>query len=775
MAEPDLLQSWKEIAAYLERSERTCRRWESDYQLPIHRLDGSTGGSVFAYKSELDRWMDRTLHEDTHSPAPKPRLGSRQALTAIAIIAIVSAIALAFMIVTGDRSEPPNPSSPANPTIAILPFTNNTGDEDLDFWEIALPDLLVSDLSQSRYLNVLSLERLFPVLRDLGQLGAENDDPIDPAEVADRARVDNVVVGRFMRVGKRFRISASVNNIPTGASTVLATVEADDEDQILLRIDELTTKIKNHVLSTEDRAGDVSDRMIGTITTSSLEAYRHYAQARASWFGGRVNDAMESAEKAVAIDPNFAMAHVLLVSCYSTLPGYEEDAEASRIRAFEVSDHASPRERYFIQGVFYRGRGDRSLGRALETFEEYASAYPEDYVAVLNLGRIYCWLERWEECIETLESLGVERGFSAHITELRQAYSALGQYDAGLDICEAAESAGITHQYREQLAWNLVYERKFEAAAREVDAMLERAPAQAPMVMLRGDIHLFQAEWARAESSYRELLNPVGSEQRRFRWRLDGLRRLTNLYLAKGQSQRALNVVDQAIDEVTSHGETAWLLVFHFRRASVLFARGDFDGADAELGIVMAEAERRDKVTGTIAALGMRGMIDLQRGNIEGAVWAAEEMRREIDGWLNPNLVRSWHRLRGSIDLAEGNVDDAVAHFEQAVALLPHQHDPKTDAHAHYYSALARAYYLSDDMVNAQQWYEKILWLTSGWATDTDVWVKSHFMLGKIYERRGMKAEAIRSYRTFLDLWQEADFAEVELDDARKSLARLAG
>jgi predicted DNA-binding transcriptional regulator AlpA len=63
MADEDLLQSWKEIAAYLGRSERTCRRWETEFRLPIHRMDGSVRGSVFAYKSEIDRWTDEILHE----------------------------------------------------------------------------------------------------------------------------------------------------------------------------------------------------------------------------------------------------------------------------------------------------------------------------------------------------------------------------------------------------------------------------------------------------------------------------------------------------------------------------------------------------------------------------------------------------------------------------------------------------------------------------------------------------------------------------------------
>ena len=215
MADGNLLQSWKEIAAYLGRSERTCRRWETEFRLPVHRMDGSVRASVFAYKSELDRWMDEILHKERHRPPSKKRQTSKRPRIIILALAVIPVIAVAVMVLRGDRSEPPKSPSSTNPTLAILPFTNNTGDESLDFWENALADLLVSDLSQSRYLNVLSKDKLFLVLRDLGQVDAENDSSIDLTEVAARAKVENIVVWTFIRAGQRFRISATVRDIST--------------------------------------------------------------------------------------------------------------------------------------------------------------------------------------------------------------------------------------------------------------------------------------------------------------------------------------------------------------------------------------------------------------------------------------------------------------------------------------------------------------------------------------------------------------------------------
>ena len=55
---PDRLDSWKEIAAYLNRSGRTVRRWEANEQLPVHRLQHDKRGSIYAYTRELDACRD---------------------------------------------------------------------------------------------------------------------------------------------------------------------------------------------------------------------------------------------------------------------------------------------------------------------------------------------------------------------------------------------------------------------------------------------------------------------------------------------------------------------------------------------------------------------------------------------------------------------------------------------------------------------------------------------------------------------------------------------
>lgn len=94
------LQSWKEIAAYLDRAERTARRWERTARLPVHRLGEGKGSSVYAYRTEIDAWRatdrTKTIREDLR----------RKSLPVAAVI--LGLILVAWFIKYGPILNPPN-------------------------------------------------------------------------------------------------------------------------------------------------------------------------------------------------------------------------------------------------------------------------------------------------------------------------------------------------------------------------------------------------------------------------------------------------------------------------------------------------------------------------------------------------------------------------------------------------------------------------------------------------------------------------------------------
>src|SRR4030042_642524 len=101
MGENRVFDSWKEIAAYLKRSVKTCQRWERELGLPIHRPDQGSGARIVAYKQDIDRWLAGTRHlEDVTFPVSKPASRQKTIWTlAAGGAAFVAVAALAALLV----------------------------------------------------------------------------------------------------------------------------------------------------------------------------------------------------------------------------------------------------------------------------------------------------------------------------------------------------------------------------------------------------------------------------------------------------------------------------------------------------------------------------------------------------------------------------------------------------------------------------------------------------------------------------------------------------
>ena len=110
------LESWKEIAAYLDRSVRTVRRWEGDERLPVHRHRHAKGSTVFAHSHELDQWRRGRVAERSQPPAtaseplpPPLATGNAHALRLVAVTAglalVVAVVALLRSLSVSDPEE----------------------------------------------------------------------------------------------------------------------------------------------------------------------------------------------------------------------------------------------------------------------------------------------------------------------------------------------------------------------------------------------------------------------------------------------------------------------------------------------------------------------------------------------------------------------------------------------------------------------------------------------------------------------------------------------
>ena len=74
---PEIVNSWKEIAAYLGRGVRTVQRWEAELGLPVRRPRGKERSAVIALRSDLDRWLQHAPQATLNARTPQPELHAR--------------------------------------------------------------------------------------------------------------------------------------------------------------------------------------------------------------------------------------------------------------------------------------------------------------------------------------------------------------------------------------------------------------------------------------------------------------------------------------------------------------------------------------------------------------------------------------------------------------------------------------------------------------------------------------------------------------------------
>jgi hypothetical protein len=114
-----LLSSWKEIANYLNCSVRTCIRWEKEYDLPVHRIEGKQKSSVFAYKKELNKWLEKKFDSNSNLKKSKNRLYMWR-ISLFILLPIIAAILIYFFILKAPGT-PKRPGMPNKPIPSGIP------------------------------------------------------------------------------------------------------------------------------------------------------------------------------------------------------------------------------------------------------------------------------------------------------------------------------------------------------------------------------------------------------------------------------------------------------------------------------------------------------------------------------------------------------------------------------------------------------------------------------------------------------------------------------
>jgi tetratricopeptide (TPR) repeat protein/tRNA A-37 threonylcarbamoyl transferase component Bud32 len=685
-------------------------------------------------------------------------------LVPVFFVLAIAVIAVVIWQLLPQKVTAPTPLSD-KPSLAIMYFKNNTGDENLDHWRTMLADLLIKDLTQSKYVRVLSEDKLLDILENLNQIEAKSYSASILKEVASQGRANHILQGTFSKAGEDIRVDVTLQNAATMEIIGSEGVRGRGEDSIFSMVDELTKKIKTRFkLTNEEIASDI-DKSIEKITTSSQEAYNYF---REGWKHDDIGDfrkAMQFYEKAIEIDPEFAQAYIYLAVDYYNLRLFSEEKRLLE-KAMELTDRVSERERYLIEAMYY-STSEQTFDKAIVAFERILALYPEDEDANGELGWVYQAIEQYDKAAERFEVLVKNKveNITLHLN-LAHCYHALNEYEKALNVLESyAEAFPENAMLRQSFAYNYIQQSKLNLAMSEIEKAYLLDPGHYANFMTKGDIYLYMGELTKAEEEYENLLKarePVGHS-----WRLS---RLANLYLLQGRFEEAKNVTIQGIGLSEKYGQNVWKSLWHLGKAELHITMKNPAQALKEADKAWSAAVEAEYPRGQRSSLSTKAWAYTEMGSIDEAIQEAEKLKEMIEEGLNQKRMRHYFSLMGRIENKRANFPEAIDYSKRALSLTCY--GPFTKP-ASMINELALAYYKSGNLEKAREEFVRITKLTTGRLSYGDIYTRSFYMLGKIHEELDDNNQAIENYEKFLDIWKNADPGLDDVEDAKKRLTIL--
>ncbi|MGB7295697.1 MAG: protein kinase [Candidatus Aminicenantales bacterium] len=680
---------------------------------------------------------------------------------AIALI-VVAAVAVLLWRVLPKRKAAPPPTD--KPSVAVMYFKNNTGDAGLDHWRTMLANLLVTDLTQSKHIRVLSEDKLFQILDRLNQEDNQTYSADILRQVAEEGGVNHILQGAYARAGEEFRINVTLQAAGSGELIGSESVAGKGEASIFSMVDELTRRVKaNFKISPQDIASDI-DKDAGIVTTSSPEAYKYYVEGIRHDVKGEYRQVIESMEKAVAIDPDFASAYLAMAWSYGNLYFFAEQRKYEE-KAMALSERLTDREKLNIQGNYYMG-SEKTYTQALMALEKLIAIYPDDIsggnnLAILysRMGEIERAIERWRVCVQAgTEDVVIYQNLSG-------AYENIGAYDKSIEVKESyLKEIGDSAFMRRDLADTYRKLGQYDLALAELDKAARLAPAAWENTRDRGDVYLYMDGLSGAEEEYKKLLQ--GEEQLSRGW---GLLRLISLYNLQGRYEEAKKQTRVFLEIAGKLGQSRWIRMLRGGLSYAEQRSGHPEAALQELDKAWASAVADESFGDQREILLSRGLVHLDMNSIAGAQDIAVQLKAAVDQAPNKKLVWYHHFLTGMIALEKGNYSKAVELFRLGQPLLLED----SGVHLRFADALGSAFYHLGDLAGARREYEKIVSFGAGRLDYGDIYARGYYQLGKISEQQEKTAEAAEHYRKFLDLWKTADPGRPEVDDARNRLAAI--
>jgi tetratricopeptide (TPR) repeat protein len=383
-------------------------------------------------RSELKRLKRDTdsLHSAHATNVQTPAAAAKSGVTAAsrknsvfliaAAATLIAALAAAALYLRAHRAEPLTDKD----TIVIGDFANSTGDAVFDG---TLKTALTVALDQSPFLDVLSDNKVAAALKLMMRPAGAKLTPDVARELCQRAGSKAYIAGSIDALGNQYVLGLKAVNCSTGDTLAEEQTTANRKEKVLDALGEAAAKLRRQVGESPPTLNRY-DVPLAEATTSSLEALQAYSAGSRAVSEKGAEAALPYDQRAIQLDPNFAMAYSAVGGDYSSL-GELGRASEYYTKAFQLREHASEREKLMISGGYY-SHVTGELDKAAQAFEEMTESYPRNAGGFEILGAVYANQGQYEKAIEvTRQAQGLDPNWVYSYVNLANYLFASQQFD----------------------------------------------------------------------------------------------------------------------------------------------------------------------------------------------------------------------------------------------------------------------------------------------------------------------------------------------------------
>ena len=252
-----------------------------------------------------------------------PVAASRKYLMAGVVAGVVAIAAVAGVYLVRGRADAGKVTS-----IAVLPFVNATADPNNEYLSDGLTESLIGTLSQLPKMRVMARSTVFRFK------GKEDD----PRAIGKTLQVNSLLMGRITQRGDTVAVQADLVSTADGSELWGSHYERRLSELTQVQTD-ITRDLSNHLRM---KLNESEQNAFGAAGTSNAEAYQLYLEGRQELYRrspGGIRKSIDLFERAVQLDPNYALAYTGLSQAYSISTGYGVVVQPAQ--AYAAADEAS--------------------------------------------------------------------------------------------------------------------------------------------------------------------------------------------------------------------------------------------------------------------------------------------------------------------------------------------------------------------------------------------------------------------------------------------------